>query len=90
MIRNACLPADHHMVAGFATPGDPDLRDENVIFANLDVMRDLHQIIDFGAAPDDGFTERGAVHRDVCTEFHVVLDDDSADLRDLSVSSSFL
>jgi hypothetical protein len=48
---------------------------------------DLHQIIYFRAFANDRRAERAAVNRHVRSDFHVVADDDAADLRHFTVSA---
>src|SRR3981081_452470 len=53
------------------------------MFTHLHVVPDLDQIIDLGPLPDHGFAERGASDCRPGADFHIVLDPDDADLRDL-------
>ena len=48
-------------------------------------MPDLHKIINFRALADNGVPERPAVNSRIGADFHVVLNDDPANLRDLGV-----
>ncbi len=57
------------------------------MFPECDVMGDLDEVIDLGAASDDGGAEGAAVDGDVGADFDVVVDDDLADLGDFAVLS---
>ena len=53
--------------------------------ADIDVVRDLHQVVDLGTAADARAAEAGAVDGRVGPDLHIVLDDHDAHLRDLVV-----
>src|SRR5215467_6652197 len=55
------------------------------MLADLDVVADLHQVVDLRASADDGSAQHRAVDRGVGADVHVVLDHDDADLRDLAM-----
>ena len=48
-----------------------------------DVVGDLYEVVYLGAGADPRFVESGAVDSGVCTDLHVVFDDDSAELGEL-------
>ena len=52
----------------------------------IDVVPDLHEIINFRAFADHRILERAAVDAAVGADLHVVLDDHPADLRHLEVA----
>ena len=52
----------------------------------IDVVPDLHEIINFRAFPDDRILKGPAIDAAVGADFHVVLDDHPADLRHLEVA----
>ena len=54
--------------------------------ANARVVPDLDQIINFGALADDRVAESAAIDRRVRADFHIVLDDDAAELRYFEVA----
>ncbi len=62
-------------------PDMPDLRHQHAIAADLNVVPDLDQIVDHGAGADDGIRAGTAVERGVGANFHIVADDDAAQLR---------
>src|SRR5208282_1364972 len=78
------LSGEDDVFAELATAGDAHLRDDQGAFANFDVVRDLHEVINLRAFADDRRAERAAVNR------HVVADDDVADLRHLAVNVAVL
>ena len=55
--------------------------------ADLDVVGDLHLIVDLGPLADDGVAVGAAVDRGVGADLDVVLDDDAADLRHLQMAA---
>src|SRR5438309_446835 len=66
-------------------PRDSHLGHDDRVLTDLDVVADLHQVVDLGPAADDRLPERGAVDRRVRPDFDVVLDQHRAHLRDLPV-----
>jgi hypothetical protein len=86
VVRNSDLTADNHFPAQNAAAGDARLRGNNGVLADLHVVRDLNQIIDFYAAADVGRLERSAVDGSVCSNFHIVPDMHRADLGKLPMA----
>ena len=41
--------------------------------SDLDVVRDLHQVVDLGATPDGCRPERSSIHGDVGAKFNIVV-----------------
>ena len=85
MVRDADLPGEDHTAPDPARARDADLGDDDRVLADLDVVRDLHEVVDLGAAPHDRVAEHRAIDRRVGADLHVVLDEDPAHLRDLAV-----
>ena len=56
------------------------------VFADLDVVRDLDEIIELDAAADDRRLEGSPVDAGICADLHVVFDDHLADLGKLDVA----
>ncbi len=54
--------------------------------ADADIVAYLHQVVDLGALADHGIAYRTAVDGGTCADFHIVLDDDAPDLRDLEIA----
>src|SRR5208337_1809430 len=53
----------------------------------LDVVADVHEVVDLGAAADAGFVESAAVDGGVGADFHIVFDRQASNLRELLVTS---
>ena len=70
-----------------AEPGDADLRDDDAVPADLDIVADLDLVIDLRPLADHRVAVGAAVDRRVGADLDVVLDDDAADLRDLGMAS---
>ena len=66
----------------------PTCDDQYGTFADFDVVRDLDEVVNLRALADDRRAERAAVNRHVRADFHVVADDDVADLRHLAVNAA--
>ena len=71
-------------------PAMPTCEMNQGAFADFDVVRDLHEVVDLGAFANDRWAQRTAVNRHVRADFHVVADDDVADLRHLAVNAAVL
>ena len=50
------------------------------------VMRDVDEVVDFGALPDDGGPECPAIDGGIRANFNIRMDDDVPDLRDLAMA----
>ena len=61
--------------------------DEDAVPTQPDIMPDLDEVIQFGAAADACGGELPAVHGGVGAELAIVADFDGADLRDLHVAA---
>src|SRR5690606_13321802 len=64
---------------------DPDLRADQAMFADDDVVGDLHKVVYFRALANHRAAETRAVEGAVGADLDVVLDDDISDLRDFLV-----
>ena len=82
----ARLAAHDDEIAELGRARNADLPDDHAMPADDDVVPDLHQIINFRAFADDRILKGPAVDGLVGADFHVVLDDDPADLRHLEVA----
>src|SRR5262249_61960052 len=65
MVGNAALPAQHGVISYRYAARYADLRDDQAMPADADVVSDLNEIVDLGAFPDDRVTGRAAVDRRV-------------------------
>src|SRR5262249_35154654 len=88
VVHDARLAGQDHVVADAGAAGDARLRGDDRAFADHDVVRDLHEIIDFGAAADNGLSQRRAIDRSIGADLNVVADLDDADLRNLHARRS--
>ncbi len=69
------------MVADLARTGNTDLCYQKAVVANLNVVSDLHQVVDLRARPDSGFAEGSAINAHIGPQFHIVLEHHDPDLR---------
>ena len=90
MISDARLAAEHDVMSGSAAARDPDLRHQNVVFADLHVMRNLDKVIDFCPPPYPRCAEGGAIHCDISPQFDIVFNHHRTDLRNLVMSALML
>ena len=79
------LAAERRIFADLGTTTDTILGDDNTVFANYDIVADLHEVVDLSAFADHGVAQRAPVNRAVCPNLDIVLDHHAADLRDFSV-----
>ncbi len=66
--------------------GNADLRDNQTSPSDRHIMGDLHKIIDFGAFSNHGIARRSAVDRGVGADLDIVLNNDTADLRNFEMA----
>ena len=85
MIRNASLTGDDHIVLHLHAPGDPGLRHDQTARADAHVVRDVHQIVDLRARPDDGVIHAAAIDARIRADFDVVPDEAAPHVRNLAV-----
>ncbi len=87
MIRDAYLPADHHMMTHPARPRYAGLRGNHRVRSNLDVVPNVDKIIEFDAFGDAGVVQRAAIDGRVRPNFDVIGDLHDADLRKFPVAA---
>src|SRR5690349_4683061 len=87
MSADAGLAAEHGVVPHAGAAGDPDLRTEDGVAADRDVVRDLHEVIDLRPLPDDRAAETGPVQGRVGADLDVVLDHDVPHLGNLFMAA---
>src|SRR5215470_5118824 len=80
------LAAHDHEVPKLRGTGNAGLADDDTMPTDHHVVPDLHKIINFGAFPDHCIGEGAAVDAAVGADFHVVVENDTADLRHLEVA----
>ena len=78
------------MVADFGAAGDADLRAEEVVFADFDIVSQMAEIIDLGTAADDGIVHRAIVDGGAGADLDVVSDDGTAELANVMVMTLFI
>jgi hypothetical protein len=57
------------------------------VFANLNVVRELYEIVDLGSTPDPGLAHGGPVDGGVCLDLDIILEHDDPDLGNLVVDT---
>src|SRR5262249_45665199 len=77
----------HDVIANFAAAGDSDLRSDHAMSADLDVVGDLHKVVDFRAFTYYRRSERAAIKRRVASNFDVIFNHNLAELRKFDVAA---
>ena len=85
MPDNPNLAAERRIFADLGAAADTILGDDNAVFANDDVVADLHEVVDLCALADHGVAQCPSVNRAVCSNLDVVPDHHAADLQDFAV-----
>src|SRR5579863_10014667 len=83
--RDSRLPGCDDADADLRTSGDSDLTAQRGVLTHLDVVPDLHEIVDLRAAADDGRAGDGSVDARAGADLDAIADDYVADLRDLDL-----
>ena len=81
MVGNADLTGQHGEVANCHAAGDTDLRDNQAMAADRNVVSDLHEIVDLGSLTDDRVAGGAAVDRGTGANFDLMLDNHAPGLR---------
>jgi hypothetical protein len=81
MVANAGLSPDHDAIPDYSTACDTHLAANNAISPKPDIVRNLHEVIENSPRSDYGVTGRTSVYRAVRTNLDIVLDNDTAKLR---------
>ena len=87
VVANADLSSHDDVVFDRDAAGEAGLGGDDYIFSELAVVADVNEIIDFCALADASFVEGSAVDGRVGSDFDVVFEDETADLRGLLVAS---
>ena len=87
MPRRAGLTTENDIVFQGRAPSDADLRAQDAVLTNHDVVANLNQIIDLRALSHHRATETSTIDGRICADFDVVLNQDRADLRHLGVTA---
>src|ERR1700722_19507745 len=87
MARDSRLRGDHAIISQARAAGKTHLAHDETMPANDDVVRDMHQVVDFSALSDDGGPEGSAINGRVRAYLHIVVDDHVANLQHLAVTA---
>src|SRR5262249_44855658 len=71
---------EHDEILKRYTAGNSDLRDQHTMSSNGDIVADLHEVVDFCPLAYHGVAICTAIDRAPGSDFHVILNDDAADL----------
>src|SRR5579864_8181308 len=89
VVRDSDLPADDDIILYHCAAGETCLRRDHHVFADIDVVSHMHQVIDFCAAANAGDLERAAIDGGIGANLHIIFDDKPSDLRKLFVAAGF-
>lgn len=90
MAIHAGLSGHDDVIADLGAAGDTDLRAEEIVLADLDIMSQMAKVIDLGAAADDGVIHRAIVDGGAGADLDVVSDDSAAKLANVMVMALFI
>src|SRR5713226_8308747 len=77
------LPGKNALVAHFCRAGEAHLAAQEGIFANFRGVTHEHEVVNFCAAADAGFSDGRAIHARVGLNLDIVFDHNGAGLKDL-------
>jgi hypothetical protein len=80
--NDANLSGQNNSISDFAAPGDAHLGYDNGFLAHVNIVSDLNLVIDFRSSTDAGLAQGRPIHGGVGPDFHIVLNNHSADLGD--------
>src|SRR5262245_59012072 len=86
MLAYADLASDQAIRPDRGAAGNSGLSRDHCIFADLDVVGDLDEIIELHAPADDCRLEGSPIDAGICPDLNIVFDDHLADLRELDVA----
>src|SRR5437016_5927026 len=72
MAADASLPRENCSISNRHRAGDADLGHDQTFLTDTDVVRDVDEIVDFGAASDDGVVDATAVYRRVGADLDII------------------
>ena len=78
VVANPDMTAQEHAVTQPDTASHGDKSADQAIFSDVNIVRDVNQVVDFGTVADNRPGNRAAVNRAVRPDFHIVPDNDSA------------
>src|SRR5947208_2024883 len=85
MVAHSYLSADNAVIFDNGAARDACLRGDDHTFADLNVVCDLHEVVDLSAFADARLAECSAVNAGICADLNIVLDNNGADLRKFNV-----
>lgn len=83
------LAAKNGIIPDFCAAGNADLRNEQRSFADFDIVRNLHEVVDFSPFADYRLVEARPVNASICPDFNIVADNNLADLRNFDVHAVY-
>jgi hypothetical protein len=83
VISNSHPPAKHTPITDDGAARYPSESGEQAVATNNDVVGNLGQIVDLGVLADNGVVERAAVDARIGANGDTVLEDDTAELRNV-------
>src|SRR4051812_17512150 len=81
MSRDTGLRRDYHIVAESCAARETHLAHDQTVRAHHDVVRDVHEVINFRPAPDDSRSDGGTINGRVRADLNVILNNDISDLQ---------
>src|SRR3954462_7698278 len=85
MIAHTYLAANYRIILDNGAATDAGLCGNDDALANVHIVGDLYQVIDFGAVTDTCPAERTTVYTGVSADFDIILNHDGANLRKLDI-----
>src|SRR5690349_9640843 len=82
MTGHGRLATHLHEILQDRRTGNANLRHNHATAAELNIMADLHQVIDARAGTHDGVAGRSPVDRGVGADLHIIFHDHTAELWD--------
>src|SRR5450756_1399569 len=87
MAGNSRLRCDDTIISQPRAAGETHLTHNQTIPADDHVVRDVNEVVNLRALTDDGRAERGAINGRVRADFHVVVNNDVADLQHFAMAA---
>ncbi len=86
MVSEARLSREDRVIVHGSASCNADLRHDETVSTDSHIVRNLYQVIDLGTRTDHCVVERAAVDGRVRTDFHIVFNHASANVRNRIVS----
>ena len=75
VFRNSGLGRDQYPLADGGAPGNAGQGDNHAALSDLNVVSNLHQVVDFCALPDPRLMQRGAIDAGAGSDLDIILND---------------